>query len=517
MTQDAFYITTPIYYCNDAPHVGHAYTTIACDLLARFHRLDGKQVKFLTGTDEHGQKVQQAAEKQGVSPQELVDSVSPRFEALSDAFNLTNDDFIRTTQPRHYAAAQALWARLVEKGAITLGAYEGWYSVRDEAYYAEGELTDGPDGEKIAPSGAPVEWVEEPSYFFNLSQWQQPLLDYYNANPDFVAPKSRRNEVVSFVEGGLKDLSVSRTAISWGVPVPGAPEHVMYVWIDALTNYLTAIGYPDEDAGEYKTFWPASHHIIGKDIIRFHAVYWPAFLMAAELPLPKRIFAHGWIMNGGEKMSKSLGNVIDPFNLIDTYGLDQTRYFLMREVSFGQDGVFSHEAMVKRMNGDLANDLGNLAQRSLSMIAKNCDNQVPQPAAFSDEDKAMIALADGLLEKVRAQFDEQAIHLGLATIWELVSEANRYFAGQEPWALRKTDPERMGTVLYVTAELIRQIAILAQPVVPESAAKLLDQLSVAEDARTFAQLGEGGRIAPGAVVEKPQGIFPRFVDEDDKK
>jgi len=507
MSQKPFYITTPIYYCNDVPHIGHAYTTLACDVLARFKRLDGFDVKFLTGTDEHGIKVQQAAEARGITPQELVDQVSPRFRELAEALLITNDDFIRTTEERHKKAAQALWSRLEEKGAITLGAYAGWYSVRDEAYYTETELQEGPDGSKLAPTGAPVEWVEEPSYFFNLSEWAEPLLKYYDAHPDFIAPKTRRNEVVSFVEGGLKDLSISRTTFSWGVPVPTNPDHVMYVWLDALTNYITALDYPDGfDEGR----WLTAHHIIGKDILRFHAVYWPAFLLAADLPLPERVFAHGWWTNEGEKISKSLGNVIDPFALIQTYGLDQTRYFLMREVPFGNDGDYSHEAMVKRMNGDLANDLGNLAQRSLSMIFKNCDGQIPAPGATSDADQAMLDQADAMLEKVRTAFDEEAIHKGLGEIWDVVAEANRYFAGEEPWALKKTDPERMGTVLYVTAEIIRQVCILAQPVVPLGAATLLDLLKI-ED-RTFAAIPN--RLVPGTRIEKPEGVFPRYVEPE---
>ena len=507
MSAQPYYITTPIYYCNDVPHIGHAYTTLACDVLARFKRLDGFDVTFLTGTDEHGIKVQQAAEARGITPQELVDQVSPRFRELAAALLATNDDFIRTTEERHKKATQAIWKKLKDNGAIYLSSYAGWYSVRDEAYYAESELTEGPGGTKLAPTGAPVEWVEEPSYFFNLSEWAEPLLKLYNDRPDFIAPKTRRNEVISFVEGGLKDLSISRTTFSWGVPVPDDDAHVMYVWLDALTNYITALGYPD---GFDEQRWLSAHHIIGKDILRFHAVYWPAFLMAAGVPLPERVFAHGWWTNEGEKISKSLGNVIDPFALIQTYGLDQTRYFLMREVPFGNDGDYSHEAMVKRMNGDLANDLGNLAQRSLSMIFKNCDGAIPAPGAYSSADEEMLARADGLLDTVRAAIDEEAIHKALSDIWDVVAEANRYFAGEEPWALKKTDPERMGTVLYVTAELIRQVAILVQPVVPLGAEKLLDLLKV--EVRTFA--GLGARLAPGTRIDKPEGVFPRFVEPE---
>lgn len=512
MANPAFYITTPIYYCNDVPHIGHAYTTLACDVMARFKRLDGFDVKFLTGTDEHGLKVEQAARDRGISPQELVDTVSPRFLELANAIGATNDDFIRTTEERHKVAVQHLWQKLEAAGDIYLDTYEGWYSVRDEAFYQEGELQDGPDGKKVAPTGAPVEWVEEESYFFRLSAFEDRLLAFYDANPDFLAPKSRLNEVTSFVNGGLRDLSISRTTFEWGVPVPGNDKHIMYVWIDALTNYLTAVGYPDIDGESYKKNWPEVHHIIGKDILRFHAVYWPAFLMSAELPCPKRIFAHGWWTNEGEKISKSTGNVIDPFALMERYGRDQMRYFLMREVPFGNDGDFSHEAMVNRMNGELANDLGNLAQRSLSMVAKNCEGAIPKPGAFSASDQEILDELDNLLPKVRELIDAQSLNRALEAIWLVIGNANRYFAAEEPWALKKTDPERMGTVLYVAAEIIRQVAILVQPFIPDGAGKLLDVLGQGD--RSFAALGAGGRLVPGTVIPKPEGVFPRFVDPD---
>lgn len=374
---------------------------------------------------------------------------------------------------------------------------------------------DGPDGEKIAPSGAPVEWVEEPSYFFRLSAWQDKLLKFYDENPDFILPKTRRNEVVSFVKGGLKDLSVSRTTFDWGIPVPGTEKHVMYVWVDALTNYITGVGYPDTEGALFSTFWPADVHVIGKDIVRFHAVYWPAFLMSAGIELPKRVYAHGFLFNRGEKMSKSVGNVIDPHALIAAYGVDPLRYFFLREVPFGKDGNYSHEAIVNRINADLANDLGNLAQRSLSMIAKNLGGMLPAPATFGAEDEKLLAQADGLLEPCRRWMDGQDVHLVLNAIWQVVAEANRYFAGQEPWALKKSDPERMGTVLYVTAEVIRQIAILAQPVMPTTTAKLLDLLGVAEGDRGFDRLGAGGRLAAGGVLPKPVPVYPRYVEEDE--
>lgn len=509
-----YYVTTPIYYVNDRPHIGHAYTTLACDVLARFKRLDGYDVKFLTGTDEHGQKVEKSAQAKGVAPQAFTDEVSQHFRDLAVALNVSNDDFIRTTEARHKAACQALWQKLLENGDIYLDAYRGWYAVRDEAFYAESELTKGPDGEKLAPTGAPVEWVEEPSYFFRLSAWQDRLLEFYKANPDFIAPESRRNEVLRFVEGGLNDLSVSRTTFSWGIPVPGDDKHIMYVWLDALTNYLTAVGYPDENAEEYGRFWPADLHMVGKDILRFHAVYWPAFLMAADLPAPKRVFAHGWWTNEGQKISKSLGNVISPYDLINAYGLDQVRYFLLREVPFGNDGDFSHRAMVNRMNGELANDLGNLSQRVLSMIAKNCGNAVPTPGPFTEDDTALLGQAHGLLEQVRGCMDRQAFHEALESIWVVIRAANGYVDHQAPWALRKTDTARMETVLYVLAETIRHVAILMQPVVPQSAAKMLDQLSIPEAQRSFEALGQGGALQAGDSLPKPQGVFPRYVEEE---
>ena len=511
----AFYITTPIYYVNDVPHIGHAYTTLACDVLARFKRLDGHQVMFLTGTDEHGQKVEKSAQAAGVDPQAFCDRVSGRFRELAAAMNFSNDDFIRTTEPRHKRACQALWQKLEEAGDIYLDKYAGWYSVRDEAFYGEGELTEGPDSQKIAPTGAPVEWVEEESYFFRLSAWGDRLLEYYEQVPETVLPKSRKNEVASFVRSGLRDLSVSRTSFKWGVPVPGNDAHIMYVWIDALTNYLTAVGYPDMDADKFRTFWPADVHMVGKDILRFHAVYWPAFLMAAGIEPPKRVFAHGWWTNEGQKISKSVGNVIDPFEIIDQYGLDQIRYFLMREVPFGQDGDFSRTAVIHRVNSDLANDLGNLAQRSLSMIAKNCEGVVPEFGAFTEEDMAMLrAAGEGLLKRVRAHMDNQEIHFALEAIWRIVADCNGYFAGQEPWALKKTDPVRMATVLYVTAEVLRNIGLLVQPVMPEAAARLLDQLGVGPEARYFSQIGEDHRLTPGATLPAPQGIFPRIVEKE---
>ena len=509
-----FYVTTPIYYVNDRPHIGHAYTTLACDMLARFKRLDGYDVRFLTGTDEHGQKVEKSAMAAGMSPQAFTDMVSQNFRDLALAMNFSNDDFIRTTEPRHIRACQALWQELEARGQIYLGTYAGWYSVRDEAFWAESDLSAGANGEKLAPTGAPVEWVEEPSYFFRLSAWQQPLLDYYDRNPDAVAPASRRNEVVSFVKGGLQDLSVSRTSFKWGVPVPGHPEHIMYVWLDALTNYITAVGYP-ETTGDYARYWPADLHMVGKDILRFHAVYWPAFLMAAGLEPPKRVFAHGWWTNEGQKISKSLGNVIDPLQLIEKYGLDQVRYFLMREVPFGNDGDYSHRAMVNRMNSELANDLGNLAQRVLSMVAKNCGGVVPRRGRLTDEDQGLLDGAAALLPKARDLVDRQLFHEVLDSIWQMVRSANGYVDRQAPWALRKTDPARMENVLWVLAEALRHVAILIQPVMPQAAARLLDQLGVAGEARTFEHLDGRHALASGTPLPPPQGVFPRFVEAEE--
>jgi len=513
-----YYVTTPIYYVNDAPHIGHAYTTLACDVLARFKRLDGFDVHFLTGTDEHGQKVEKSAAAAGIDQQAFTDRVSGNFRDLAGLMNFTNDDFIRTTEERHIRSSQAIWTRLKDNGHIYLGSYAGWYAVRDEAFYTEDELTDGEGGAKIAPSGAEVEWVEEPSYFFDLSKWQQPLLDFYDANPDFILPPTRRNEVISFVRGGLNDLSVSRTTFKWGVPVPDDPEHIMYVWLDALTNYITAVGYPDTESALYSKYWPADLHMVGKDIVRFHAVYWPAFLLAADIAPPKRVFAHGWWTNEGEKISKSLGNIIDPIELVETYGLDPVRYFMLREVPFGNDGDFSRRAMVGRLNGDLANDLGNLAQRVLSMVNRNCDGKLPDPAAGLEGGRKwqvlkVLNMAQSLLDALRPVIDRQAFHEALELVWQVIREANRCVDADAPWTLRKEDPDGMEAVLYILAETMRHLAILLQPFMPESCGKLLDQLAVPEDSRDFKALAAGNSLKPGAALPKPEGVFPRFVEE----
>ncbi len=508
MESRKYYLTTPIYYVNDVPHIGHAYTTLACDVLARFKRLDGFDVLFLTGTDEHGQKVEKAAEAVDMKAQAFTDKVSQNFRDLLPFMNISNDDFIRTTETRHKAAAQAIWHRLMKNGHIYLDKYSGWYSVRDEAYFSEGELVDGK-----APTGAPVEWVEEPSYFFDLSKWETKLLQFYKDNPDFIAPVSRRNEVVSFVSSGLRDLSISRTSFNWGIAVPDDEKHIMYVWLDALTNYITATGFPDEEQNLYRKFWPASLHMVGKDILRFHAVYWPAFLLAADLEPPKRVFAHGWWTNEGQKISKSLGNVIDPVQLIETYGLDQVRYFLMREVPFGNDGDFSKSGMVNRINSDLANDLGNLCQRVLSFVYKNCNATVPKNMGFTPDDSKLITHAYEILPKLREDYNSQLFNVALERVWGLVAASNKYIDEQAPWKLRKTDPDRMHTVLYTLLETIRCIGILLQPIMPGSSEKILNQLAVDTSKRSFAALNSNDGLEAGTSLQKPNPIFPRFEEK----
>ncbi|GAC84207.1 methionine--tRNA ligase [Gordonia paraffinivorans] len=502
-----YYITTAIAYPNGAPHIGHAYEYISADALARFKRLDGFDVRFLTGTDVHGQKMQQTAQAEGIPTAELADRNSDRFQALQERLGSSFDRFIRTSDEDHKRASQELWRRMTERGDIYLDKYSGWYDVRDEMFYAETDTVVNENGERVAAdNGHVLTWTEEETYFFRLSAYQDKLLELYESQPDFIGPDVRRNEVISFVKGGLTDLSVSRTTFDWGVPVPDHPEHVMYVWVDALTNYLTGAGFPD-DPQTLERYWPADLHIIGKDIIRFHCVYWPAFLMSAGVELPKRVFAHGFLFNKGEKMSKSVGNVVDPENLIDEFGLDPVRYFFLREVSYGQDGSYSAEAIVSRINSDLSNEFGNLAQRTLSMIGKYFDGAVPQPGELTDVDKTLLERADGLLPQVRAHFDNQAIHLGLEALWSTLAETNRYISSQEPWKLAKTDLDRTGTVLYVCAEVVRIVALLAQPAMPESTGKILDLLAVGDD-RQFTAVAR--RLAPGASLPKPSPVFPRY-------
>jgi methionyl-tRNA synthetase len=510
-SKKSFYITTAIAYPNGAPHIGHAYEAIATDALARFQRLDGKDVFFLTGTDEHGQKMIQTADAEKLTPMEVATRNAQRFKEMDQRLNISFDRFIRTTEEQHHRSSQEIWKRMADNGDIYLDSYAGWYSVRDEAYYAEEETTLGEDDVRRGPQGTPVEWVEEKSYFFRLSAYQDRLLRLYAEQPDFVGPETRKNEVVSFVKGGLRDLSISRTTFDWGVKVPHDAEHVMYVWVDALTNYITGVGFPDERDPNWR-YWPADVHIIGKDIIRFHAVYWPAFLMSAGIPVQKRVYAHGFLFNRGEKMSKSVGNVVDPFNLADQYGVDQMRYFFLREVPFGQDGSYNHEAIVARINADLANDLGNLAQRSLSMISKQYQGTLPTPGEFTDNDKAILAQADGMIALARSAMATQQIHQALNAVWAVVAEANRYFAGEAPWALAKTDPARQGTVLYVTAEVVRKISILAQFAMPTASAKLLDILGLPAEInwRNFAALES--RIKPGTVLPPPAPVFPRYIE-----
>jgi methionyl-tRNA synthetase len=509
-----YYITTAISYPNGPPHIGHAYEVIATDAIARFMQLDGYDVFFLTGTDEHGQKIQQTAAREGLTPRQLLDRNVPLFEAMVKRLECSNTDFIHTTERRHHISSEAIWQQMHEAGDIYLDKYSGWYSVRDEAYYAEDETELSEQNGRVAiKTGTPVEWVAEESYFFRLSAYQDKLLKLYQ-RPNYVLPKERLNEVTSFVRGGLQDLSISRTTFDWGVRVPGSNGHIMYVWVDALTNYITAVGYPDTESETFRRYWPADLHVIGKDIVRFHAVYWPAFLMSAGIEVPRRIFSHGFLFNRGEKMSKSVGNVIDPFALADAYGVDQLRYFFLREVPFGQDGNYSHEAIVNRTNADLANDLGNLAQRSLSMIAKQFGGELPKPGTLSTADQGILAAADGMIAKARDAMATQQLHQVLNAVWAVVAEANRYFAGEAPWALAKTDPAKQATVLYVTAEVLRQVAILAQPFVPTSAGKLLDLLAVPADERNFAFLDGKHRIAAGSKLPAPAPVFPRYIETE---
>ncbi len=509
-----YYLTTAIAYPNSTPHVGNAYEYIATDAIARFKRLDGFDVRFLTGTDEHGLKVAQAAAAEGVPTAQLARRNSDVFQRMQEALNISFDRFIRTTDADHYQASKEIWRRMEAAGDIYLDTYSGWYSVRDERFFVDSETQLREDGTRIATeTGTEVTWTEkEPSYFFRLSAYADKLLAHYDANPDFIGPEVRRNEVVSFVSGGLEDLSISRTSFDWGVQVPEHPDHVMYVWVDALTNYLTGVGYPDTDSELFRRYWPADLHVIGKDIIRFHAVYWPAFLMSAGIELPRRVFAHGMLLYRGEKMSKSVGNVIAPEALAETFGVDQVRYFLLREVPFGQDGSYSEEAIITRINTDLANELGNLAQRSLSMVAKNLGGVVPEPGEFTAADAELLATADGLLGRVRANFDVQAMHLALEAIWLMLGDANKYFSAAQPWVLSKSesgaDQARFRTVLYTACEAVRIAALLVQPVMPESAAKMLDLLGQGEDRRTFAALG--ARLAAGTVLPAPTGVFPRY-------
>ena len=493
------YITTPIYYPSGKPHLGSAYTSVATDIWARWQRLDGKDTYFLTGTDEHGLKIQRKAEEQGKTPQAYVDEMSAPFREMSTLLNLSNNDFIRTTEERHKASVTKMWEALQEAGYIYKDTYSGWYCVSDEAYYEEDELVEGK-----APSGHPVEWMEEESYFFKLSAFEEKLLDLYETQRDFIQPESRRNEVISFVKSGLQDISISRTTFNWGVPVPGDDKHVMYVWIDALTNYLSALGWPD---GEKMKYWPAVH-VVGKDILRFHAVYWPAMLMGAGATLPKKIVAHGWWTSEGKKMSKSFGNVIDPHDVVEEFGLDAVRYFLLREVPFGNDGDFSRGRFISRINTELANDLGNLFQRVLSMVQKNCKGKVPALSELSADDKAFLDLCAALPKKVEPLMDDFKFSKVLEEIWMVIGEANRYMDAQQPWALKKENPEKMDHVLRVLMESFRTFAVYVHPFMPDAAAKL--QAQIGYEGKTFADLAQGDiQLEAGTPLPKPEGVFPR--------
>jgi methionyl-tRNA synthetase len=507
---EPYYITTAIHYPNGKPHIGHAYETIAADVAARFQRLRGREVQFQTGTDEHGLKMAQKARDLGITPRALSDEMSGHFRSLFDLLDISYDRFIRTTEESHHRASQAIWKAMEANGDLYQDRYEGWYSIRDEAYYDESELTGGEGGERLSPQGTPVEWTVEESWFFRLSRYQEPLLAYYRDNPDFIRPESRRNEVVRFVEGGLRDLSVSRSSFDWGVKVPGAQDHVMYVWVDALTNYLTGLGYPDE-GGDFARFWPANLHLIGKDIVRFHAVYWPAFLMSAQLPLPRQVFGHGFLLNRGQKESKSLGNVTDPVELAEKYGVDVLRYFLMREIAFGQDGSYSPEAIVTRSNAELANSFGNLAQRVTSFIAKNCDSALMAHAPVTADDRALAEkVRHACLRELPEYFEKLAFSQGIEAWMQAVFACNQYVDEQAPWALRKTDPERMARVLATLCGCIRDLALAIQPVVPQSAGRVLDILGAPADERDFAALEKAELLRDQFTVINPKPVFPRL-------
>jgi len=498
---EPFYITTAISYPNGPPHIGHAYEAIAADAIARFQRAQGRDVRFQTGTDEHGLKMAQAARAEGIEPRAFADKMSRLFQNMCDTLNVSYDRFIRTSQSDHYRASQAIWKAMEDNGDLYLDRYEGWYSVRDEAYYEEEELSADDDGTKLSPQGTPVEWTVEESWFFRLSKYQQPLLDHYAANPEFIRPESRRNEVVRFVEGGLRDLSISRTSFDWGVPVPGSGNHVMYVWLDALTNYITGLGYPD-DTPQWRRYWPADVHLIGKDVVRFHAVYWPAFLMSAGIELPKQVYGHGFLLSRGEKMSKSVGNVVDPMLLAEKFGVDALRYFLLREVPFGQDGSYSAEAIVLRANAELANSFGNLAQRTFSMIHKNLDGILPAQGEAPDDVQLLELVNRAAGEEVPEAFERFAFSIGIEAWLRAVFACNAYVDTQAPWTLRKTDPDRMAAVLGTLVAAVRELTRAIAPIVPEAADKLL----------TLIDAGEGG-----APIPQPTPLFPRLELPEDEE
>ena len=507
---EPYYITTAIAYPNGRPHIGHAYEAVAADVIARFQRMQGRDVRFVTGTDEHGLKMVKTAREQGLGVQALCDEMSSYFKDMCDKLNVSYDRFIRTTEPAHHAASLAIWEAMKANGDLYLDRYEGWYSVRDEAFYEEKELIAGEGGTKLSPQGTPVEWTAEESWFFKLSNYAQPLLDHYAANPDFIRPESRRNEVVKFVEGGLRDLSVSRTSFDWGVKVPGSPDHVMYVWVDALTAYMSALGYPDQ-SGDWAKYWPADLHLIGKDIVRFHTVYWPAFLMSAALPLPKQVFGHGFVLaRDGSKMGKSAGNTADPLELAERYGVDALRYFFMREVSFGQDGTWSEEAIVTRCNAELANSFGNLAQRTLSLIFKNLDGEVPAWGNAGEDTKLRSIVRSAILNDVRREFESLSFSTGLEAWMKAVFACNAYVDETAPWALKKTDPVRMSEVLGTLFRCITDLAIGLYPVAPVSAKRLLDAMGIGETDRSYDWIANGNPANPHHTITQPLALFPRL-------
>ena len=508
-----FYITTPIYYPSAKPHMGHAYSSIVADFFARFKRIDGFKVHFLTGTDEHGLKIQRAAESKNIDPQIFCDEISQTFRNLSNTLNLSNTDFIRTTEDRHKKTVQHLWSQLEKNDDIYLSKYSGWYSVSDEAFYTEEEISEKEDIKIATTSGSPVEWIEEESYFFRLSKWQDSLLEYYENNPDFISPKSRKNEVISFVKSGLKDLSISRKAFSWGIKVPNNPEHVIYVWLDALTNYISALNYPNTDDDLFKNFWPASVHLIGKDILRFHAVYWPAFLMAAKITLPNKVYGHGWILSGDEKMSKSKGNILDPLDIIETYGLDPLRYYLIKEVSFGNDGNISQDRLEDCINSDLANNYGNLCQRVTAFAEKNCQSKVPDIKNFIEEDLLMLNKFSDNMSLIRKEIDNQNINYYINFIINALFEANKYFNDQEPWK-KKDDPQRLATIIYTSLEMIRKITFMLYPIIPESAIKALNIFGLKEEDIDFNSIGENNFLKSGEMINKIDILFKKIEKND---
>ena len=509
-----FYITTPIYYPSAKPHMGHAYSSIIADFFARFKTIDNYKVHFLTGTDEHGLKIQRSAEKQGLEPLKFCDQISETFRNLSKTLNLTNTDFIRTTEDRHKKTVAYLWKELEKNDDIYLSNYSGWYSVSDEAFYNEDEIEDV-DGIKISNSSkSPVEWIEEESYFFRLSKWEKPLLDFYNSNPKFISPESRKNEVISFVKSGLKDLSVSRKTFSWGIQVPGNNEHVIYVWLDALTNYISALNYPNKEDQLFKKFWPASIHLIGKDILRFHAVYWPAFLMAAKIELPKRVYGHGWILSGEEKMSKSKGNILDPLEIIQDYGLDQLRYYLIKEVSFGNDGNISKDRLEDCINSDLANNYGNLCQRVTAFAFKNCDSKIPSKIKFEKDDLNILNKFKDNLENIRSEIDNQNINFYINYIVNSLFEANKYFNDQEPWK-KKDDLVRLNTIVYTTLEIVRKISFLLYPIIPDTSLKALKIFDIPEKEIILSSITKNDYLKEGSKINKIDILFKKIEKKND--